>query len=226
MRERVIAYLLHSLWLSSRPRSVRRGISEPRCHKTSAVLPLASLLAGIFASTLCGQNVSRETLEARLGDLARKLPSQATSAPPSTAHRLGEGIQQTRATLTRLEARLAVGDASRIPAALRDEHRKLVPSMRPTRSNSRASSPPCAARAYQPELTGELAVWSRFTAHYRSRMDASLAAFDRLGNGSATPPGGRSRRCATDWASRSRLPSTFPYAVAPASLNLPPPQAG
>jgi RHS repeat-associated protein len=189
MREHAIAYLFHSLRPSSRPMCVRRGIGEPKCHKALAVLPLASLLAGMFASTLCGQNVSRETLEARLGDLARKLPSHATSAPPTTAHRLGDGIQQTRATLAELEARLAAGgDTSGVRAAVGDERRKLLALDEAYQVEfARVESTLRGAGLPQPELARRLAAWRGFTANYRSRMDASLAAFDRLGSGSATP---------------------------------------
>jgi RHS repeat-associated protein len=123
-----------------------------------------------------------QTLDSRLDDLARKLPRHTTAAP-GTAQRLGDGIEQIRATL----AQLAAGDTSGAAGALRDERRKLLTLDEAYQAEfARIESTLRRAGLTPAELDEKLAIWRRFTSHYRQRMDASLTGFDRLSRGGAS----------------------------------------
>src|ERR1035438_8431792 len=99
---------------------------QRRQRRLQGYRPRGSFCFGAILVALAAPLALGQTVDSRLRELAAKLPPHRT-AEPSTAQRLGEGIDQTRATLAQLEAQLAAGaDASGISAALRDERRKLL----------------------------------------------------------------------------------------------------
>src|SRR5580658_4628121 len=140
------------------------------------------ILVALMAPLALGQ-----TVDSRLRELTAKLPRHTTAAP-STARRLGEAIDQTRTTLMKLEAQVAAGaDRSGVSAALSDERRKLLVLDEAYQAEfARIESTLRRAGLTQKELDKRVAIWHDFTAHYRQRMDASLAEFDRLSRGSAS----------------------------------------
>lgn len=166
-----------------------------------------------------------QTVDSRLRELTSKLASHKT-AEPSTAQRLGQGIDQTRATLAQLEAKLAAGaTGSAISAALGDEHRKLLVLDEAYQVEfARIEDTLRGAGLSDKDLTEKLAIWHDFTAHYRQRMDASLAGLDRLSRAGASPKEIAAIRAGLgEPALRPSRPYPSPPSP-PAPLNLPPQQ--
>ena len=93
---------------------------QRRQRRLQGYRPRGSFCFGAILVALAAPLALGQTVDSRLRDLAGKLPPHRTSEP-STAKRLGEAINQTRATLAQLEAQLAAGaDTSGTPATLRD----------------------------------------------------------------------------------------------------------
>ncbi len=129
-------------------------------------------------------------------------------------------MAQTRATLAQLESRLASGgDASGIRATLRDERRKLLVLDEAYRAEfARIDSTLRRAGLTPNELEEKLDVWRDFTAHYRQRMDASLAAFDRLSG--ASVPSRREIASLRAGLGEPAVFSTKPFPVPPSAVAL------
>jgi RHS repeat-associated protein len=128
----------------------------------------------------------------------------------------------------KLEAQVAAGaDRSGVSAALSDERRKLLVVDEAYQAEfARIESTLRRAGLTQKELDKRVAIWHDFTAHYRQRMDASLAEFDRLSRGSASRQEIAALRAGLGAPALSPNRQQLPSAPSTsARLNLPPRQA-
>src|SRR5580704_259388 len=94
-------------------------ISNSRCETSGHNLMTRALLYFFLAASLA----AAQSIETSLGELNRELSRRLpTNRAPSAGERLGAALDQTRATLRRLEQ----DGSAHVPGALKEERRKLA----------------------------------------------------------------------------------------------------
>src|SRR5579872_2348141 len=171
-----------------------------------------------------------QSLEERMGTvrgkIAERIQGSSLAAPRSAGQKLADAVDGIRATLNALETNLrGNGHSADAAGTLRDERRKLLALDEAYQAEfARIEFTLRRAGLAQVELDRKLAIWHDFTAHYRQRMDVSLAGFERLSRGSPSQREIAALRASLGETSRppKRLPAP-PQESTP--FNLPHPQA-